>query len=204
MNSSVYSAYGPVPTTVGVTADAPRVNGSLDRRQQHVLPPIGHSATLGRHGGPQVALLGHNHLQEQHIHQPEIGRSCQDLQYYARHQEALALLKARPPPSMEPLQPLDTFAMAKFGIHDHMESFPSPTATTTTLDRRRNGGPPTATSQLQRSSEWAARGPQVSTDSRVGGCCCRRTCCTLTLSVLACLLILGGVIVALYFYIKCR
>lgn len=179
--SNVYAAYGPVPTSVGVTA-TPRLNGSLDRRAI-----LGRSATLGR------ATTGHMGRYPP----PGLGCSYQDLR---RSREFLEI-KHGP---MEPLQPLDTLSVGRGFLSGSLEGFPS--LPTSTLERRRNGGVVTGCSvhggggTLSRAGSRRGSRYQLAEERRGG--CCRRSCCTLTLSLLASLLILSGVIVALYFFIK--
>ncbi|XP_064092109.1 agrin-like isoform X6 [Macrobrachium nipponense] len=189
--SNVYAAYGPVPTSVGVTA-SPRLNGSLDRR----IIVQGRSATLGR-TNPGAAT--------RHVHHHGamgIGSSYQDLR---RSRECLDIKQI----PMEVMQPLEPLGIGDGKLHGSIEAFP--TLPITTLERRRNGGLVTGGCSvhggtLSRVGSRAGSRYQLADDRRVSGGgrggCCRKSCCTLTLSLIACLLILGGVIVALYFFIK--
>ncbi|XP_037796395.1 agrin-like [Penaeus monodon] len=63
--TNVYAPYGPVPTSVGVTA-SPRLNGSLDRRAI-----VGRAATMGR-----SATLGRTYSGHIRPHPPAMGSSC--------------------------------------------------------------------------------------------------------------------------------
>ncbi|KAK8742072.1 hypothetical protein OTU49_002092 [Cherax quadricarinatus] len=186
--SNVYAAYGPVPTSVGVSA-APRLNGSLDRRAM-----VGRSSMLGR-----SATLGRaNNGPMGRYPPPGMGCSYQDLR---RSREFLEM-KHGP---MELLEPLDTLSMAGSVLRGSFEGFPA--LPTSTLERRRNGGVITGCSvhgggggSLSRAGSCHGSHYQLAEERRSG--CCRRSCCTITLSLIACLLILSGVIVALYFFIK--
>ncbi|XP_042234515.1 uncharacterized protein LOC121874461 [Homarus americanus] len=184
--SNVYAAYGPVPTSVGVTA-TPRLNGSLDRRAlASRSAALGRSATLGRHNNGPMGRYPMSAM----------GCSYQDLR---RSRDCLEI-KHGP---MELLEPLDTLSMGGGVLCGSLDSFP--TLPTSTLERRRNGGVVTGCSvhggggTLSRADSRASR--YDLSEERRGGCC-GRSCCTLTLSLIACLLILSGVIVALYFFIK--
>ncbi|XP_066971041.1 LOW QUALITY PROTEIN: agrin-like [Macrobrachium rosenbergii] len=189
--SNVYAAYGPVPTSVGVTA-SPRLNGSLDRR----IIVQGRSATLGRTNPGAASRHVHHHGAM------GIGSSYQDLR---RSRECLDIKQI----PMEVMQPLEPLGIGDGKLHGSIEAFP--TLPITTLERRRNGGLVTGGCSvhggtLSRVGSRAGSRYQLADDRRVSGGgrggCCRKSCCTLTLSLIACLLILGGVIVALYFFIK--
>ncbi|XP_068211847.1 uncharacterized protein [Palaemon carinicauda] len=193
--SNVYAAYGPVPTSVGVTA-SPRLNGSLDRR----IIVQGRSATLGRTNPGAAAAARHVH----HHGAMGIGSSYQDLR---RSRECLEIKQG----PMEVMQPLEPLGMGDGALHGSIDAFPS--LPITTLERRRNGGGALVTGgcsvhggTLTRVGSRAGSRYQLADDRHVSGGgrggCCRKSCCTLTLSLIACLLILGGVIVALYFFIK--
>lgn len=193
--SNVYAAYGPVPTSIGVTA-TPRLNGSLDRRSIALgrsTTLLDRSATLGRASCPAVPRY------------PPAGMACS----YQDLRRSREFLEMRHGP-MEPLQSLETMSMSGGMIHGSLDSFP--TLPTSTLERRRNGGVVTACSVhggggtlsragSRRGSLGGSSLYELAEEPRGGGGCCGRNCCTLTLSILACLLILSGVIVALYFFI---
>ncbi|XP_050719892.1 agrin-like isoform X2 [Eriocheir sinensis] len=180
--SNVYAAYGPMPTNIGVST-MPRLNGSLDRRAIM----MGRSATLGR---TNPAPMGR-------YPPPTLGCSYQDLR---RSREYLDI-KHGP---MEPLQPFDSMSVGADMLSGSLEGFPTPP--TSTLERRRNGGVVTGCSVHggagTLSRPGSRRGSRYDLAEEPRGGCCGRSCCTLTLSILACLLILSGVIVALYFFIK--
>lgn len=180
--SNVYAAYGPMPTNIGVST-MPRLNGSLDRRAIM----MGRSATLGR---SNPAPMGR-------YPPPTLGCSYQDLR---RSREYLDI-KHGP---MEPLQPFDSMSVGADMLSGSLEGFPTPP--TSTLERRRNGGVVTGCSVHggagTLSRPGSRRGSRYDLAEEPRGGCCGRSCCTLTFSILACLLILSGVIVALYFFIK--
>lgn len=185
--TNVYAPYGPVPTSVGVTA-SPRLNGSLDRRAI-----VGRAATMGR-----SATLGRTYSGHIRPHPPAMGSSYQDIR---RSRDRLDLKGPLEP--LQPLEALEPLGVEGCVLRGSMESFPPLPATT--LERRRNGGLVSGACSvhggtLSRPASRAGSRYELAEERRGG--CCRRGCCTLTLSIIACLLILGGVIVALYFFIK--
>lgn len=185
--SNVYAAYGPMPTSVGISA-TPRLNGSLDRRAIQ----MGRAATLGRN--PTMTLGRYPPAHTYHSH--SLACSYQDLR---RSREYLDL-KHGP---MEPLQALDSMSVSGSILRGSLDTFP--TLPTSTLERRRNGGVTTGCSvhggTLSRASSRRGSRYSLADDEPRGGSC-GRSCCSVTLSILACLFILSGVIVALYFFIK--
>ena len=177
--TNIYAAYGPMPPNLGIGSMS-RLNGSLDRRAI-----VGRSATLGRTPAPMGRYPP-----------PTLGCSYQDLR---RSREYLDI-KHGP---MEPLQSFDSMSVGGDMLSGSLEDdFPTPP---TTLERRRNGGVVTGCSLHgggTLSRPGSRRGSRYDLAEEPRGGCCGRSCCTLTFSILACLLILSGVIVALYFFIK--
>ncbi|XP_063870508.1 agrin-like isoform X4 [Scylla paramamosain] len=177
--TNMYAAYGPMPTNINIGSMS-RLNGSLDRRAI-----VGRSATLGRTPAPMGRYPP-----------PTLGCSYQDLR---RSREYLDI-KHGP---MEPLQSFDSMSVGAGMLSGSLDDFPTPP--TSTLERRRNGGVVTGCSVHgggTLSRPGSRRGSRYDLAEERRGGCCGRSCCTLTFSILACLLILSGVIVALYFFIK--
>ncbi|XP_045102495.1 agrin-like isoform X4 [Portunus trituberculatus] len=177
--TNMYAAYGPMPTNINIGSMS-RLNGSLDRRAI-----VGRSATLGRTPAPMGRYPP-----------PTLGCSYQDLR---RSREYLDI-KHGP---MEPLQSFDSMSVGAGMLSGSLDDFPTPP--TSTLERRRNGGVVTGCSVHgggTLSRPGSRRGSRYDLAEEPRGGCCGRSCCTLTFSILACLLILSGVIVALYFFIK--
>ncbi|KAK8377274.1 hypothetical protein O3P69_013725 [Scylla paramamosain] len=168
-----------MPTNINIGSMS-RLNGSLDRRAI-----VGRSATLGRTPAPMGRYPP-----------PTLGCSYQDLR---RSREYLDI-KHGP---MEPLQSFDSMSVGAGMLSGSLDDFPTPP--TSTLERRRNGGVVTGCSVHgggTLSRPGSRRGSRYDLAEERRGGCCGRSCCTLTFSILACLLILSGVIVALYFFIK--
>ena len=229
--SNVYEAYGPVPTSYGVIA-SPRLNGSLDRKHlyqhgQSCLDLRECSRTAAAYGGggppdishghqPRVGVgggvgIGSHHLPHYDITlRPRSARDHHTRKSYSdlRRSRSRVALEMTP----EPLEILDPKLNVTTGatiLRDSLENLGTPA----TLDRRRNGSIYGFSGACSVHGGYTSR-PLSRAGSRIGSrahipieenrsCLTHSACCRVLLSVLTCLIILGGVIVALYFLIKC-
>ena len=204
--SNAYEAYGPVPTSYGVIA-SPRVNGSLDRKHLYHHGQSCHD--LREFPSNELHMVHGIHHGARHYDitlRPYVGNENVRRSYSDLRRSRIALEMT--PEPLEIIEP-KLNATGTTILRNSSENLGTPTP----LDRRRNG------SIYGYSGGCSVHGgysrPPSRAGSRVGSrahlelqdenrsCLTHSACCRVLLSVLTCLIILGGVIVALYFLIKC-
>ena len=204
--SDVYAAFGPLPSSVGVTPSP--TPPEEDRRYANLhlysnLPPGGLSSphtddeTLHR-----TATLGVRRS-VRHRHK-EVARSHQDL----RRTISRAALERAPEPLqlLERLDHLDSTAERLRGSLQKIDT-PSPLF----FDRRRNGSAvsgvssgyhdPPCSVHYSASRRNSREQLEIEEDDEAHKCCLQTTYCKVFCSILVCIIILAGVIAALYFFI---
>lgn len=225
--SDVYAAFGPLPSSLGVTpsptppedGDAQRRYANLNSNQiyANLHPNSSHiisspqtddeilhknaNATMGRHAARK------SHVRHRH---KTMARSHQDL----RRTISKAAMERAPEP-LQLLQRLDSLDNTAANLRSSIPNLDMDTPSPIFFDRRRNGsalpGPaPTYASSpcnVHIYSNAVGRHSskeQLEADEDDRKCCSRMrvTYCKVFCSILVCVFLLAGVVAALYFFIK--